>query len=125
MKTFNLHKYGADHAIYLRIETYLTGNLAIQMMTDTEDGPILWNVLTVNLMGICDKNCAFIDTNNNGDEILKWIKENRLARPTGNFVGSGYCKYPEYRFYKKVLEEIDPDGYAEYLEVQKQLGNIE
>lgn len=124
MKTFNLHKYGTDHAISLDIETYPTGNLAIQMMADTEEGPSPWNVLTVNLLGIREKDCAYIDTNNNGDEILKWIKKNRLAEPTRNIAQSGYCSYPEYRFHEKVLREIDPDGYAEYLEVQKQLGNI-
>ena len=74
-----------------------------------------WNVLTVNLNSIRPQNCAFIDTNNNGEDILAWIIRHGLAVPTGTYGRSGFCNYPEYRFRPEILQEIDPDGYASYL----------
>ena len=116
MRTFDLRKYGKNLSIQLHIASYAYwDNLAIQMIVMTEDGPEVWNTLTVNLNGPCDKNCAFIDTNNNGNEILAWIIRHGLATPTGQTRRSGYCEYPEYCFKPSILEECDPDGYAEYL----------
>lgn len=57
-------------------------------MVSWNDGePSLWNVLTVNLNSLPSKNCAYIDVNNNGEEILAWIKRNKLAVPTGRCNG--------------------------------------
>lgn len=72
-------------------------------------------VLTVNLDSVRPQNCAFIDTNNNGEEILAWIIRHGLAVPTGTYARSGYCQYPEYRFRPERLLEIDPEGYSAYL----------
>ena len=115
IKTFDLYKYGKKYSIQLEVCTYTDGNLAIAM-TLWEDGePEPWNILTVNLYGIREKNCAFIDTNNNGQDILKWIDEYNLGTPTGCIQRSGYCEYPEYRFSEEVLKQIDAEGYAVYL----------
>ena len=111
MKIFDLEKYGNTYKIQLNVTSYTEGNLAITM-TSWEDGEAEpWNVLTVNLNSIRPQNCAFIDTNNNGEDILAWIIRHGLAVPTG----SGFCSYPEYRFRPEILQEIDPDGYASYL----------
>lgn len=113
-QTFCLEKYGRKITIALKIAAYMEGNLAIQMM-NLEDGEWEpWNTLTVNLGGRRDKNCAFIDTNNNGEEILAWIIRNGLAVPTGRIRRSGFCAYPEYRFREAVLWNIDPEGYDQY-----------
>lgn len=120
MKTFNLTKYGTDHLIYLDVSTYSKGNLAVMMTVIEDEGPEPWSVLTVNLDGVRARNCAFIDTNNNGDDIIKWIEQYNLAEPTGTIGRSGYCSYPEYRFHPDILQEIDPDGYQIYLGAQKQ-----
>ena len=120
MKTFILTKYGTDNLISLEISTYQEGNLGISM-TVIEDGKLEpWGVLTIDLYGVRPKNCAFIDTNDNGNEITQWIEDNNLAEPTGIIGRSDYCSYPEYRFYPEILEEIDPDGYKYYLEEQKE-----
>lgn len=52
-------------------------------------------VITVNLPGV-ERNagCQFIDTNNNGEEILDWLILYGLCVPTGRYAVSGYCKYP-------------------------------
>ena len=117
MKTFSLEKYGSTRPIQLQVAAYMNGNLAIEMITWEDGCPEPWNTLTVNLTWQCEKDCAFIDTNNNGKEILMWLKKHELAAPTGMELRSGFCTYPEYRFQEALLREIDPDGYEAYLQV--------
>lgn len=47
-----------------------------------------------------DTGCQFIDTNNNGDYILKWLEKNKFGKCTGKVIECGFCKYPEFNFYK-------------------------
>lgn len=115
MKIFELYKYGKNIQIMLKVASYMDGNLAIQMFGLDDGKWEPWNVLTVNLPGSREKDCAFIDTNNNGTEILSWIIRNGLAVPTGTKDYSGYCVYPEFRFRETILREIDPEGYEQYL----------
>ena len=59
---------------------------------------------------------AFIDTNNlNAFLIERFLQENQIATPTGEYGQSGFCTYPEYRFRANRLQELDPEGYAGYL----------
>lgn len=78
MKRFDLERYGKTYSIQLTIATYLNGNLAIRMENWSNGEPELWNILTVNLGGKMPKDCAFIDTNNNGKDILAWIVRHGL-----------------------------------------------
>lgn len=118
MKTFDLNKFGTVYPIQLNVATYPEGNLAITMTVWKDNIPKPWNVLTVNLPGIREKDCAFIDTNNNGNDIFAWIIRNGLGVPTGRMQQSGFCTYPEFHFRPEVLQDIDPDGYADYLQGQ-------
>lgn len=115
MKTFDLEKYGTTYKIELKITSYMEGNLAVTMTSWENGEPEPWNVLTVNLDSVRPQNCAFIDSNNNGEEILAWIIRHGLAVPTGIYARSGYYQYPEYRFRPKRLLEIDLEGYSAYL----------
>lgn len=119
MILFDYEKYGKIHPIQLEVRTYLDGNLYVRMVTWEEGYPEPWQNLTVNLEGLRKKDCAFIDTNNNGDDVAVWIIRHGLAIPTGSFACSGFCKYPEYRFRADKLMESDPEGYARYLQVQE------
>lgn len=124
MKFYELEKLGTTYLIELGVSTYPEGNLAITM-TVWEDGePEPWDILTVNLGGIREKDCAFIDTNNNGNDILAWIIRYGLAVPTGRVQQSGFCTYPEFRFRPEVLQEIDQEGYTAYLQEQKKRYNV-
>lgn len=117
MKTFDLEKYGTLHKIQLSVTTYHNGGGLAIVMTDWTSGEAEpWNVLTVNLDSVCPKDCAYIDTNNNGEEIVIWILLHELAVPTGRYGYSGFCRYPEYRFLPEILQELDPDGYSAYLQ---------
>lgn len=115
MTTFDLNRYGKIRPIQLSVSTYTNGNLAITMTDWSSGEPEPWNVLTVNLGLPMEKDCAFIDTNNNGRDILAWIVRYGLAVPTGYEAASGFCRYPEYRFRSTRLQEIDLDGYTRYL----------
>lgn len=95
----NLYKYGSNHPMEFELNNYSNnGNLYVGLIT-TEDGyPAPWQNLTVNLGISCEPDCAFIDTNNNGEEIIDWLIENNLGKPTGRIKASGWCVYPEFRF---------------------------
>lgn len=114
-RQFELKKYEKVYSITLEVTTYSEGNLAIQMVSWEDGYPEPWDTLTVNLDGIREKDCAFINVNNNGKEILAWIIRYGLAVPTGSWKNSGYCSYPEYRFKEDVLRGIDQEGYEAYL----------
>jgi hypothetical protein len=67
--------------------------------------PEPWGILTINL----DKranDCAFIDTNDNGEDIIDWIVSNDLGALTGEIGYSGFCCYPEVRFNLGKVREI-------------------
>lgn len=42
----------------------------------------------------------FIDTNNNGHDMIPWLEENGFGHLTGHQAHSGFCIYPEFDFYK-------------------------
>jgi len=52
---------------------------------------------------------AAIDTNNMGNEILKFIEDLGLAVDTGAVVHSGFCTYPVYKFSEMKLAELCSD----------------
>lgn len=121
MKIFDLKKGRTTHPIQLSISSYSRGNnLAIEIIAFTIEDPKTWGMLTVNLDGRRNINCAFIDTNNNGNEILAWIIRHGLAAPTGHTARSGFYEYPEYCFKPLRLEECDSNGYADYLQKQEE-----
>lgn len=106
MKKFDLEYCGDIYQIQLSVSTYQNGNLAITMTDWSSGEPEPWNVLTVNLGFALSKDCAFIDTNNNGNDILSWIIRYGLAVPTGRKAVSGFRSYPEYRFRKSILMDM-------------------
>lgn len=121
MKLLDYPKYGKNHPLQVKVCSYLNGNIAVQLITwEDRHSPEPWSMLTVNLDGQREKDCAFIDTNNNGDGILDWITEQDLAAPTGAVQFSGYCHYWEYHFIPERLMELDPEGYAEYLQYREE-----
>ena len=100
----NLHKYGKDHPINFQLANYVdNGNLYIGMLTNEDGYPEQWQNLTVNLSVKCADDCAYIDINNNGNDIIGWLESNGLGHCTGNMMPSGWCVYPEFRFNMEAL----------------------
>lgn len=110
MKMLTLNKYGKEHPITFELGRYeLNGNLYVGMITHENGYPEPWQNLTVNLGLKCENNYAFIDTNNNGHEILYWLLENCLGVLTGREIRSGWCTYPEFLFFPDKLLEYKGD----------------
>ncbi len=100
MKHLILNRWGSEHKIVFGIAKYTSnGNLAVSMVVEMEEDYYEpWSFLTVNLGRKCAPNCAFIDINNNGDDIIGWLIENNLGDVTGRMELSGFCIYPEFEF---------------------------
>lgn len=102
----NLKKYGKNHPMTFRLANYAeNGNLYVGLITNEEGWPEPWSNLTVNLSVPCHPNCAFIDTNNNGEEIINWLEENGFGKATGRVAPSGWCWYPEFKFDMNALKK--------------------
>lgn len=102
----NMIKYGAVHPMTFVMDQYSeNGNLYLGLVTHESGFPEPWQNLTVNLSVKCKENCAFIDTNNNGTEIIEWLMTNQLGRLTGRMESSGFCVYPEFKFDMQKLKQ--------------------
>jgi len=95
-----------NETIYLETSKYAVDNtLAVVMIC--ENGTA-FGTLTVNIQEDLRDNCAFVDYNNMGEDIVDWIQENNLGTYTGRIGFSGFCAYPEVKF---DLEEIKKHAY--------------
>lgn len=112
---------GEKTSLELQVRSYYSGgNLALLLVDWSQGDPQPWGDLSVNLGKSIAKDCAFIDVNNLGNDILSWIEKNGLGSPTGRNEQSGFVVYPEYRFNPERLKELDDKGYAEYENLLKQ-----
>ena len=106
MKTLTLNRYGNEHPMTFEINHYLqNGNLYVGLVTHKEGYPQPYGSLTVNLGVKCKANCAFIDINNNGNDIIPWLVKSEICKLTGRIQSSGFCIYPEVEFDVKKLSE--------------------
>ena len=106
MNTLNLNAWGKNHAITFELNNYTeNGNLYVGMICHDDGWPEPWSSLTVNLSVKCGENCAFIDTNNNGEEIINWLISNKLGKLTGRMQPSGWCLFPEFAFNMEELQK--------------------
>lgn len=101
-KVFKLIRY-KNNWVFPIIDTYeygLGSPIAIMLYSYKNHEFDYYADITVNLPD-CQRSagCQFIDTNNNGDEIVDWLEENGFGKRTGNFETSGFCTYPEFNFY--------------------------
>ena len=103
-KYYKFNFFGEDYYIQLVARKYNDNNrLAVQAFE--EDGTP-FAILTVNIPdeSLSDSlSCtAFIDTNNL-DGIEQFLIQNKIAKPTGKYVRSGFCTYPEFIFNLEML----------------------
>lgn len=109
-KIYGLKAYGKNNLIKLVRTNYVKApdKLAIQMLCWDEEYKFWepWSILTVNTRDQpLNKNCAFIDTNNNKD-IIGWMIKNGMGRTTKRFSVSGHCVYPEFEFNDETLSQM-------------------
>lgn len=112
--------YGETERVQLCVHTYERDwNLYVGMDCRDPDSREMapFTDVTVNITGL-PYLFAAVDTNNNGFEIMDFLVENKLARPIGQTLRSGYCEYPVVVFDEKSLERLDPAGLKEYRELR-------
>ena len=111
-KIYDLHTFGRTHKIELMKGNYQSnGTLAIRMVEVFDDGhKESWSILTVNIQDsdwvANSVNLAFVDTNNNGSDIIHWLEENDIAYSVGIEGRSGWCSYPLVRFTENALKNM-------------------
>ena len=112
-KIYKLKKYDETYKIQIRKSEYTNnGTLALIMLYyDIEDKEWwIWSDLTVNIEAsdfMASSTKAFIDTNDNGQEIISWLEKNGLGHATGQTARNNYCEYPLFEFKQEVLDEIE------------------
>lgn len=107
--------FGEKFPIQLMIKGYsTTGNLEVEMVNWKYRYPSPWAALTVDLHEVCEKDCAYVDTNHHGRKILSWILESGLGEMTGEISRNGYCTYEMVHFNPERLKYFDPEGYRRY-----------
>lgn len=100
-----LKMYGKSYNVIPLFGKYCAGgSLALQLI---EVGGNPFGNVTVNLVDetLSDEMCAFIDTNNFGEDIVEWLRINKFGDTTGKVGFSGFCTYPEFRFNRSIVEE--------------------
>ena len=104
--------YGKTYPISFVLNRYMENdNLYVGMVTEIDGCTEFFGDLTVNLSVPCKENRAFIDSNNNGRDIIDWLVENELGYMTWRMERSGFCEYYEFCF--------DMDKVKEHLFVEE------
>lgn len=80
---------------------YRDGSLAIEIVLAEYGEP--WATATVNLDAYTGAKLqsatrAYLDVNNCGNELMTFLVDNKIARPTGLWAQSGFCQYPLFEF---------------------------
>ena len=107
--------FGNKYNITLKISSYEEGgSLDIAMLYYDIDfkTDMPYGVLTVNLCQELEPDCAFVDTNNCGENIMRFIEDNKIGVPTGKTARSGFCTYPEVKFNLERIREIENESYS-------------
>lgn len=114
MKTFEIFKYSKKHPLSIKIGRYENGTIGIQSYTHEDGYPEPWSNLTVNLSIKTEAFSAFIDIENNGEELVDDLIKNNFGELTGRYVNIGEYNFPEFKFNVNTLKEYDEDGAEEY-----------
>lgn len=98
-----LNFYNSNNNLYIGLTYY-----------DTELGmEDHYSDLTVNVDDLPYLHST-VDTTYNTDNIMKFIKDHELGEFTGQFLYSGFCRYPVVKFDEEKVKEIDPDMFRAY-----------
>lgn len=105
MSNFLRYKY---HFVKPSVSHYTNGRLAVALL---DRHACLYAVVSKNIVDaeVFNEYCAFVDTNNM-PQIEEWLEKHDLAKPTGRWADSGFCRYPEYNF-KRLLDKIERNEY--------------
>ena len=109
-------EYGGHYTVRPKIGIYASNdNLCVHFeFLDEESGfwePYGYATVNTSPLGFME---AAIDTNDNGNEILKFLETNGFGKLTPFCVHSGFCTFPIFRFNEEKIKQIDPKVFSEY-----------
>ncbi len=88
------------HKVKLIFDTYKFGN-GLYVGLEDENGEF-FDDLTTNLLGagyLANIDCGFVQEGSVwGNDYIKWLEKNGLAKRTGNVARSGFNTYAEMKF---------------------------
>ena len=111
-----------NNPLSLQIGVYRNGELAIRAMTHKYGYPEPYGNITVNMdtdeQHFELDNCAYIDVENMGKELVDTLIKENLGELTGKGIEVtstfGTIVFPEFKFNKEKLIEFDEDNVEEY-----------
>lgn len=90
--------------VVFHLKKYLTNdNLCIEAYKPTLRGYVCYDTLTVNTRTSLPHDCACIDVNHHGYELVERLEKLKLGKRTGQMIDSGYCSYPVFQFRNDLL----------------------
>ena len=102
MEYMKYNFFGKTYELYIKVGKYSTNdNLAITLYTK-DDEPFA--NLTTNIQKFNSTDVACVDTNN-VTEAINLISQYNLGKATGEYLSSGFCIYPIYKFDLKALQK--------------------
>ena len=94
---YKLKFYGEDYEL-LGVYSHYVDNETLAVVLVEKDTFEPFADITVNLpISMATKTLAYVDTNNS-EWVEKFLKDNKIAKPTGEYGFSGFCSYPLYEF---------------------------
>lgn len=118
-KNLKIERYGKIRIMEVVPNYYLYNRT---LLIELYEGGEAYGNLTCNLHTVPGRNCAFIDVNNMGSDIVERLEQCGFGKRTGRECQSGYVYYPEFQFYEEVLRELSNANYEQYLAWQNELG---
>lgn len=109
---FEMERYGQIIKLEVQPGYYLCNRTLSVMLYEGWES---YGPLTCNLDKPLERNCAYIDVNNMGEDIVEVLEKNRLGQKTGRKWRSGHVLYPEFQFNEEALRECTNDNYEQYL----------
>ena len=110
-ENFKMKVYDTEYEFSFARYAYNDDSLAIQVLCkDLEEENPYWEPFSTLTEWVCpvftSERCAYIDTNNNPEELITKLVDMGVMSKTGYAVQSGYCTYPEYEFDSEWLESL-------------------
>ena len=97
-KFYNLNSpWGTTERVYLKKGEYWTDK-TLAVSTVCENGE-QWGVVTVNVgEEPLNERCAFVKDYSENKGMVDFLVKNKIAKPTGRIVSSGFVTIPEFEF---------------------------
>ena len=108
----NFPSLRGEITVTLKRQAYLNNKrLAVEVVTYEGGAEVSYAIVTKNFSeeSVSGPDYAFFDLNNY-DYIYVWMMEEGICIPTGRFVDSGFCIYPEVKFDLDMLQDGEYRG---------------